>query len=133
MRRLLTALVLVAVFAGCSRPTTVRGTVTYEGEKLPNGYVTFFPVEGEGNSTGTEIINGDYFLAEATPGKMRAMVTTHPLAFVTKYKQGEKPTVRIQAVEAIPANAIGNNQIVEIKPGEQVIDLALRKPASRAP
>jgi hypothetical protein len=61
-------LTLLAVAAGCGNPgpklAPVRGTITYQGQRVPHGTVMFQPVDGPA-ATG-DIKNGDYVLRTDT-------------------------------------------------------------------
>src|SRR5262249_42906613 len=60
---------LALALTGCGGPTlyTVSGTVTYNGEPIPEGYIAFVPV-GPGRGGGGTITNGSYE-ARAQTGK----------------------------------------------------------------
>ncbi len=61
--------VLLAAAWGCSSgPKTMHvwGTVTYDGQPVPQGTIIFVPIEGtRGPSTGGDFTNGAYDLAAA--------------------------------------------------------------------
>jgi hypothetical protein len=63
---------LLVLVAGCSRKASVSGKVTYNGEPMPGGYVTFSPVEGGGGGTGSiDPKDGSYEIPDLPPGKMK--------------------------------------------------------------
>ena len=66
---------LVLLPMGCGRPTTypVSGTVTYNREPIPEGYIAFVP-EGPGRGGGGRITNGRYSIT-AQAGKNRVEIT----------------------------------------------------------
>ena len=66
---------LVLLPMGCGQPTTypVSGTVTYDGESLPEGYIAFVP-EGPGRGGGGAITNGRYSVS-VQAGKNRVEIT----------------------------------------------------------
>lgn len=118
--------VVTLVLCGCRRsaPTVVTGTVTYKGQSIEKGHVTFYPVDGGTETTlGAEIKDGAYKLTDIKPGQRRVLVTTAPNVEVSEHK-----TLKIAAFSPITAATPGNNQIVEIKKGPQVLDLELGKP-----
>src|SRR5882724_10607403 len=55
---------------GCgSSPTaTVSGSVTYDGQPVGEGYVTFTPSDGKGRDAGGPIANGQYSVTGLSPG-----------------------------------------------------------------
>src|SRR5688572_29941450 len=46
--------------AGCGAATSVSGTVTYEGEMVNDGWVTFTPADGKGSEAGGKVTAGKY-------------------------------------------------------------------------
>lgn len=79
MRSLLASVLLigVAVVSGCgpSGPKTypVSGTVSFENQPIPDGYISFIAADGEGPPGGGPIKDGK-FSFEATAGKKRVEV-----------------------------------------------------------
>ena len=76
-QNLLSAMVLIAaalpICLGCSsNETTIEGDVTYDGQPVERGSITFEPTSGEGPSAGGAIQNGRYAIdaAGVTPGEM---------------------------------------------------------------
>lgn len=71
-------LVLLALLSvGCSRPNRVSGTVTYDGQPLPAGRVTFL-CDGEGRPvlSGTIGPDGAYEIENPPVGRARVSVET---------------------------------------------------------
>src|ERR1041385_7559845 len=105
-------LVFVAVVmlaCGCRKnaPTGVTGTVTYKGNVIEKGHVTFYPDEGGTETTiGSEIKDGVYKIKDIKPGKRRVVVTTAPAMDV-----GENKALKIAAWSPITTATPGNNQI----------------------
>lgn len=61
------ALALIAVgLSGCSDSGLIKisGTVTFDGEPIPEGSISFMPVSGKGVTAGGEIKNGKYIPEE---------------------------------------------------------------------
>lgn len=58
------ALVLVPVCIGCGAPdplsAQVSGSVSYDGQALENGIITFRPADGQGPTAGDAITAGKY-------------------------------------------------------------------------
>jgi hypothetical protein len=92
------ALVLAMLFlAGCGGTSTVpiTGSVTLNGEPIPEGYIAFVP-QGPGPGAGSAIVNGKYSLV-VPPGKNRVQVTASkkmPLPRGQVGMYGEKEEVR---------------------------------------
>lgn len=84
------ALLTVAAFclSGCGESNgliKVTGTVTVDGELVPEGSISFMPVNGKGVTAGGQIKNGKYF-AEVSPGEMAVQI------YATKELEKENPT-----------------------------------------
>ena len=108
---------------GCRKsvPTSVSGAVTFKGQPIEKGYVTFYPDDGGTETTiGCDIKDGAYKITDIKPGKRRVLVTTAPAMEVTEHK-----TLKIAAFSPITAATPGNNQIVEIRKGPQGLDIEL--------
>lgn len=138
----------LAMILGCSESGpplgTVTGTVTMDGEKLPNAIVSFVPEAGGRASVATTDENGEYRLAYIDrPG---ALIGTHKISVTSTAKvESEIPTdirsddpryAEMQSrqsdynnatvKESIPAVYNSKSQLVrEVSSGTNVIDLAL--------
>jgi len=118
------------LLAGCSSrtPEGISGTVTYNGVEVEEAYVTFYPAEDRGPTRGAEVKNGRYTARNLGPGKWRVVVTARPQLRATS-ANGERP--RVEAVPPktpIPAEAIGNNEVVEFTSETRTHDLHLKSP-----
>ncbi len=76
----LPAVMVLAALAGCGgsgRPT-VHGQVTFDGEPVAEGTISFEPADGIGPTTGGSIAGGKYRLsgeAAPVPGKKRVRIS----------------------------------------------------------
>jgi hypothetical protein len=119
-----TLLLLSVLFlAGCKKSAEVSGTVTFKGKALANGYITFFPAGADGNAAGAKITAGKYTLTDIPPGKRRVLITSH--AEVKEDNSAGAPRISLLPHERIPADAKGNNKIVEVQAGTQTINFDL--------
>ncbi len=135
------ALVLaLCLVPGCGKPSSVSGRVTYEGENVADGTITFLPADGKGPSAGGKITDGRYTVSPITPGrKLVQIVSVKKVNFarsteeLAKMHEAEKArgntTGLVDPADLIPANAEGNNAEVEVKQGNNPLDFALKKPA----
>lgn len=63
---------LLVASSGCGNPTTIRGTVTLNGDPVSEGSISFEPADGNGPSIGGTIRDGKFEIAPSstmTPGK----------------------------------------------------------------
>jgi hypothetical protein len=121
-------LLLVPLLAGCeARSAGVNGTITYDGSPVEDGFITFYPADGNGPTQGTAIVKGQYRLERLAPGKKRVLITSRPAG--RKVSEGGKVWVQLTPPDhAVPRDAIGNNQVVDIPAGEQTLDFRLERP-----
>lgn len=130
---------LLTLSCGCEPTTSVSGTVTYEGEAVADGWVTFLPADGKGQEAGGKITDGKYRVDEITPGeKIAQIIGVKEVPFVASSEEMERlsrenPETEagrdvVHSADTIPPDAQGNNRAVVVKEGEQSIDLRLTKP-----
>jgi hypothetical protein len=147
---LLTFLVLLA---GCSRKSTVTGAVTFDGQKVKTGYISFLPADGKGPTAGGQIKDGYYRVANVAPGLKRIEVVGGGSHEAAKVTPATRPTAQ-QAIQkqrdevaqsmrqrrkvngpteegVIPPDAVGNRQQLEVKSGSQTLDINLESPKKR--
>lgn len=113
--------------------TTVTGKVTYEGAPVESGAISFMPADGKGAAAGASIVNGTYKVEGVPPGKKIVEVVSAapdpgPMSSEENYKRSQQPQQK--APQTIPQNAAGNGAQHQIGEGEQVLDIALGKPAA---
>lgn len=123
---------------GCGRGGSVQGQVTFEGQPVANGYITFSPVDGVGPVAGGPIANGRFAVEEIPPGKKLVMIEAiKETAVATSSEElarqaaaalaaGKTPTPA-ESAELIPRDALGNNREVDLQPGSQTLDFELRR------
>jgi hypothetical protein len=145
MRRaiVLLALPLLLPASGCGGAgATVTGAVTYEGEPVKSGYVTFAPADGQGPTVGAAITDGRYTAEKVPPGpkvvkveasgaatpSVQSQADAEKLSKELKGKLGPDGIIRTATV---PPDADGNNQKADVKGGSQTLDLHLKKPAKK--
>ncbi len=94
--------VMVAVSAsGCGKPK-IHGKVTLDDEPVKEGMISFTPVNGQGQTGGAAIKDGEY-TAELQPGNMRIEIRSPKVVRQRKaFDTPESPLVDVYA-ETIPA------------------------------
>jgi hypothetical protein len=135
------ALVLV-LLAGCGggNTATLTGEVTYDGQPVAEGYVTFLPADGQGPAAGGRIANGRYTVENLTPGpKVVKIEAVKEVPFARSSEEMAKRAAEnkakgdgsglIDPADIIPPHAEGNNAKVEVKPGKHTVDFHLKRPA----
>lgn len=133
------ALVLAAL-AGCGSAggkASVSGSVTYEGQPVASGEITFSPADGKGPTASGPISGGSYSVADMTPGPKVVLISS--VAEVPRVMSTEDFAKAAQsgvkaappAANLVPPDAVGNGQTIEIKAGSQKQPFALKKPAGQ--
>lgn len=124
-------LLIISNVCGCSSDDRagVDGKVTYDGESLDVGTITFLPSSGEGIKCGGLIEKGAYKIDP----KLGPMVGSHrveirwakPTGKKSRNEFGEEIAVR---QEGLPEKYHKNSTLTaDIKSGNNVIDFALEK------
>lgn len=132
----ITHLLLLAgalTLAGCKQSNSLSGAVTYNGEPVENGTITFASADGSGPGFGVQIVDGNYSTDKVRLGSHRAYVRgltksvtlTREEAMQMREKAGKRAGL---PVDYIPEDAVGNNQTFDIKGGTQTIDFAITGP-----
>jgi hypothetical protein len=131
---------VVVLMAGCGQSSAwVEGEVTYDGQPVGNGGITFLPADGKGPSAGGKIQNGRYTVADLPPGpKIVQVEAVKAVSFARTSDEMARMAAAnkargdgsgiIDRADIIPPNAEGNNARVEIKPGKQTLNIHIKKP-----
>ena len=139
--KICTAFLCAAIGAsvGCSSTTaTINGTVTYEGQDVDKGMITFTPADGSGSVVGCEIKSGKFYAKGVAPGRNVLLVTavkqvtfarsSEEMAQMAQSPASQEGIVGlIDPADLIAANAEGNNQIHSFQTGSNKLELALKK------
>ena len=71
---LIASSLLIAI--GCNNPyATTQGQVTFEGQPVQEGTISFEPTDGQGPTAGCGIQNGEYQITRIVPGKKIVRIT----------------------------------------------------------
>ncbi|MCA9267326.1 MAG: hypothetical protein KDA41_02595 [Planctomycetales bacterium] len=122
---------------GCGPRTSVSGRVTYNGQPVANGAITFLPADGQGPSAGAKISGGAYKVDRLEPGDKIVQIvgvddvpvqrSTEELAQAAAANPRGAPPPKNAAT--VPSNAVGNNAQIAVEPGASVLDFELSTPA----
>lgn len=128
--------------AGCGgSATAVSGKVTYNGEPVEMGTISFRPADGKGQVYAARITDGSYSIPDAQPGsrvvairgvkKVKLALSSEESAQAAAEAAAAGNTGGLHLAEAadyIPEDAAGNNQTVDVTEGEQTFDFAITGP-----
>jgi hypothetical protein len=94
------SMVVLAYCSGCGgdKRCPVNGEVTFQGQPVPEGSISFEPADGKGPTTGGPILNGQYRLdgdAAPLPGKK-----------VVRISGGRKTGRKVHAGEPFPKDVM---------------------------
>lgn len=99
---------------GAKEPdASVSGAVNFNGQPVANGTVNFSPEDGKGASAEAAIADGKYGIARIFSGKKKVTV------------QGFKGQAGSTGEPLFGPNTPGATKAVDVKPGQQTIDLAV--------
>jgi hypothetical protein len=144
LARLLPLAVLVFVAAGCGgSAASVSGEVTFNGEPVGDGFITFLPEDGKGPSAAGPIEGGRFALDNLMAGpKVVKIEAVKKVPFARSSEEMAKRAAvnkfvgdgsgLIDPADVIPRNAEGNNTKVDIKPGNQTHDFHLKSSAKKS-
>jgi hypothetical protein len=130
---------LLSTSVGCGDgKVRVRGTVTFDGQPVDNGVISFEPADGRGPNTGSAITDGRFELsgpAEATPGKKIVRIrASRPTGRRIESGPPAPPGTLVDELEAyIPAQYNAKSTLTaEIVPGK-VNEITLELLPSKKP
>ena len=140
MKQLAMAIVLLAV-AGCGSVCGVSGSVTYDGQPVDDGMITFYPADGQGPTSAAPIRAGRYSIDSLIPGPKLVEVTavkqvpfarsSEEMAARAAAKAKGNATGIIDPADTIAADAPGNNTTVDVKSGLQELNFAIQRKAEK--
>lgn len=139
---------LVALAAGClalggcggTPGATISGDVTYDGQPVKKGRISFTPKSGKGQPVGAEILDGKYSVQGVSAGTQIVHVSAadenaKPLSTEDMMNAAKDPEKRkklppggVFLNETIPANAGGNDSEVEVTGSSMEKSFHLTKP-----
>ena len=137
--RLLPFVILISFVPGCgSGSASISGNVTYNGEPVGDGFITFLPVDGKGPSAAGHIEAGHFEVDNIMPGpKLVKVEAVKKVPFARSSEEMAKRAAvnkvlgdgsgLIDPADVIPPNAEGNNSKMTIEPGQQTHDFHLKK------
>jgi hypothetical protein len=146
LRSLAVAVVLTAValvLSGCGSSTaTVSGEVTYEGQPVGDGYITFTPADGKGKDAGGPLTGGRYEVAGLPPGpKVVKVIAVKKVNFASTSEEMMARAAEarklgnhdglVDPADTIAENAEGNNARIDLTAGVNQHDFHLTKPAKK--
>jgi hypothetical protein len=128
---LLTAMLTIVGCGGGNSAQVVSGSVTYNGQPVENGYITFSPTSA-GQSFAAPIVGGKYKSDKAAAGQFQVLITaTMDAPIAASREEAAKQSAERRKKgppQHIPEDAAGNGQTLEVKSGDQVLDFALTGP-----
>lgn len=134
------AILSLLVVAGCGPGTAhLSGNVTYDGQPVMHGWISFLPTDNEGPAIGGPITDGKYDVEKIQPGrKLIKIEAVKKVPFARSdaemkkmaeaAKQRGNGSGLIDKADIIPPDAIGNNETVDVTPGKHTLDLPITHP-----
>ncbi|HEV3259252.1 MAG TPA: hypothetical protein VG013_20460 [Gemmataceae bacterium] len=125
--------------SGCggSNGITVKGKVTLDGTAVENGYISFYPEDGQGGTIGGNISNGEYTITDVPLGKKKVQVTiTEVVASPSENPGKSREDANAERLKHMkkrgrPARSgsqdlEGNNRVVDISRGMEDLNIELK-------
>src|SRR5262249_35792071 len=120
---------------GCGKKgATVTGRVTFDGDPVEAGYITFNPDDGKGTAVGAPIRGGKYKAMDVPLGRYRVNIVSGDPSRSSR-DSGEEPGKGQPAAarprpdtNLITPDAIGNNAVREVSKLTEIQDFELEKP-----
>jgi len=125
------------VLLGCGRSEgTVTGTVTFQGQPIDQGLITFSPAGNEGSAAGDEIVQGKYSVTGLKPAKYHVTVeATKPPKFTSPNDPANARAKTDEEIRAqhdpLPADTTGKEQDLDVKVGAQTLDFKLESKSKK--
>jgi hypothetical protein len=120
----LCAISAASLLVGCQQSDSLHGKVTYNGEAVKKGSITFLSADGEGSGFSAQVADGAYASDRLKLGKhiaiVRGVENAGPVSKDESIKQ--------RTTDYIPEDAKGNSQSVDITGGAQTLDFVLEGP-----
>jgi hypothetical protein len=130
-------LAVMACMAGCSRSgglTEISGSVSYDGQPVKKGIITFAPANGAGPTAAAKINDGKYSVKIA-PGEKLVRIEGYRVVGQRHYSPNNpnSPMVDMQE-QFLPERYNKKSELTrEITPGLGRCDFALEKPPATRP
>ena len=127
----------LALCLGCSSDqTTIEGAITFDGQPVERGSITFEPASGAGPSAGGTIENGQYKIdaSGVTPGEMIVRISAvRPTGKKMEAGPPEPPGTLVDEVRPyIPAAYNEQSTLkAQVKAGKVTQDFALKSQPPR--
>jgi hypothetical protein len=140
MQRLVSAGIVILLLnaVGCGPSTgVVKGIVTYQGQPLDAGTVSFEPTSGAGGTAGGEVNKGEFLVKELKPGKFKVRVDGAYRPPKITAPGGPESQRRMTDAEILaqsdplPADTVGRDQEIDVVVGEQTMKFELTSPSAK--
>lgn len=120
----------VVTMAGCGPKTsTVSGTVTFNGEAVADGSISFFPTDGKGSPAGGLIKDGRYTVTGMAPGEKTVQLSSPVIAGTRKDDYGNESRIAEELMP--PAWGRASQNTITVAAGAARQDFAVEGPDPR--
>jgi hypothetical protein len=126
------ALALAVIWnCGCSAGPavgTVTGEVSYNGQPVKDGHISFTPVDGIGQTGGAAIVEGKFKAEQVPATKMKVEIHGNKVIGKVKVYDTPESPLRDEVVELLPPKYNVNSDLtLDVKRGSQDVKYDLKK------
>jgi hypothetical protein len=121
----------IVALSGCSTGPavgTVTGEVTFDGQPVKDGHISFTPVDGKGQTGGAPIADGNFRAEQVSATKMKVEIHGNKKTGkkIKAYDTPESP-VNDEIVELLPPKFHVNSELtLDVKRGTQAVKYDLK-------
>jgi len=123
---------LMACLTGCGRSdglTEISGTVSYDGQPVKQGAITFLPADGKGPTAATPIADGKYSVKVA-PGKKLVKIEGYKVTGQHPFS-ASNPRIVVDQEQILPPRYNTQSELTrDIASGDHRCDFTLEKSAA---
>jgi hypothetical protein len=127
--RAFAASLVLEFFCGCSpgpATGTVNGEVTFAGQPIQEGRITFVPVDGQGQTAGAAIVDGKFSATDVPATKMKVQINGNKKTGKKSRAFPNSPEID-EVVELLPPRFHAQSELeLDVKKGPQDVRYDLK-------
>jgi hypothetical protein len=130
---ILAAFLSLPLLAGCGgdKLVEISGSVTYEGQPVPKGTISFLTPDGKGQTAGNLIVDGKYSV-KVPPGSRVVRIEGFKIVGQESLDPSDPTRAKVDKLEPMVPEEYNSEKSTlkaEIRSDTRVLDFHLKKPA----